>query len=98
MLASGGRYLMIGNINQKQSVSIHPAELVHGGKSILGLMWYRPESLRQALHLLSSRADCYPFHKILSHHYPLHAIDEAFRDQDSGAVQRSALLPWAESA
>jgi threonine dehydrogenase-like Zn-dependent dehydrogenase len=94
MLCSGGRYLMIGNINQKQRVEIQPAELVHGGKTILGLMWYRPDSLRQALQLLSTRADRYPFHKILSHHYPLRAIDQAFRDQDSGAVQRSALLPW----
>lgn len=96
MLASGGRYLMIGNINQKQRVEIRPAELVHGGKTVLGLMWYRPESLQQAVQLLSMRGDRYPFAKILSHHYPLRAIDQAFRDQDSGTVQRSALLPWAE--
>ena len=97
MLASGGRYLVIGNITQKQQVEISPAKLVHGGKQVLGLMWYEPESLQKALILLSTRADRYPFHKILSHHYPLTAIDDAFRDQDSAAVQRSALLPWAEN-
>lgn len=96
MLANGGRYLEIGNINQKQRVEICPADLVHGGKSYLGLMWYRPESLQQALKLLSTRADRYPFHKILSHRYPLKAVDQAFHDQDSGAVQRAALLPWEE--
>jgi threonine dehydrogenase-like Zn-dependent dehydrogenase len=96
MLCSGGVYLEIGNINQKQRVEINPSLLVHGGKSILGLMWYRPDSLQKALHLLSTRADRYPFHKILSHRYPLRAIDQAFREQDSGTVQRSALMPWAE--
>ncbi|MGE3317552.1 MAG: zinc-binding dehydrogenase [Planctomycetaceae bacterium] len=94
MLANGGTYIEIGNINQKQRVEISPAALVHGGKTILGQMWYRPDSLRKSLEMLSTRADRYPFQKILSHRYPLSAIDEAFRDQDAGKVQRAALLPW----
>jgi threonine dehydrogenase-like Zn-dependent dehydrogenase len=94
MLANGGVYLEIGNINQKQSVEIDPSVLVHGGKRLQGLMWYWPESLRKALDFLSQRADVYPFDKVLSHRYPLTAIDQAFRDQDSGIVQRAALLPW----
>ncbi len=96
MLANGGTYLEIGNINQKQRVEFIPASIVHGGKTILGLMWYKPESLRKALELLSTKADKYPFHKILSHRYPMSAIDEAFRDQDAAKVQRAALLPWEE--
>jgi D-arabinose 1-dehydrogenase-like Zn-dependent alcohol dehydrogenase len=95
MLASGGVYLEIGNINQKLNCEFNPASIVHGGKTILGLMWYRPKSLQKALELLSTRAGRYPFHKLLSHQYPLSAIDEAFRDQDAGSVHRAALLPWA---
>jgi D-arabinose 1-dehydrogenase-like Zn-dependent alcohol dehydrogenase len=95
MLASGGDYLMIGNINQRQRCEIRPADLVHGGKTIHGLMWYRPASLHKALTLLSTRADRYPFHRILSHRYPLRAITQAFQDQNAGRVQRAALLPWA---
>jgi D-arabinose 1-dehydrogenase-like Zn-dependent alcohol dehydrogenase len=95
MLASGGVYLEIGNINQNLSFQFKPASIVHGGKTILGLMWYRPQSLQRALELLSTRSERYPFHKLLSHQYPLSAIDEAFRDQDGGAVHRAALLPWA---
>jgi Zn-dependent alcohol dehydrogenase len=94
MLASGGDYLMIGNINQRQRCEIRPADLVHGGKTVHGLMWYRPASLLKALTLLSTRAERYPFYRILSHHYPLRAITEAFHDQDAGRVQRAALLPW----
>ena len=96
MLTSGGTYLEIGNINQSQRVEIHPGALVHGGKRILGLMWYRPESLQKALQMLSTRADRYPFHKVLSHRYPLKAVDDAFHDQESGKVQRAALLPWED--
>ena len=48
MLCSGGVYLEIGNINQRLACEFNPGEIVHGGKTILGLMWYRPESLRQA--------------------------------------------------
>jgi threonine dehydrogenase-like Zn-dependent dehydrogenase len=95
MLCNGGTYLEIGNINQKHAFEFAPATIVHGGKTILGLMWYRPESLRMALDLLSTRADRYPFHKLLSHQYPMSAIDTAFREQDAGIVHRAALLPWA---
>ncbi|MCC7423543.1 MAG: zinc-binding dehydrogenase [Planctomycetaceae bacterium] len=94
MLCSGGHYLMIGNINQKQRVEFNPSALVHGGKTVHGLMWYPPDCLRQALTFLSTRGDQYPFHRILSHRYPLKAADQAFHDQDAGRVQRAALLPW----
>jgi hypothetical protein len=46
--------------------------------------------------MLSTRADRYPFHKILSHKFPLSAINEAYQEQDCGKVQRAALLPWEE--
>lgn len=96
MLCQGGKYLEVGNINQGKRVEIDPSVLVHGGKSILGLMWYEPDSLKLALELLSATQDKYPFDRILSHHYPLKAIDQAFADQDGGTVQRAALLPWGD--
>ncbi len=96
MLCPGGTYLEVGNINQGKRVEVDPSVLVHGGKSILGIMWYEPVCLQLALELLSTKSDVYPFSRILSHHYPLCDIDQAFLDQDSGTVQRAALLPWAE--
>ena len=96
MLGSGGEYLMIGTITQKQRCEIQPADLVHGGKTLRGIMWYEPQTLQKALTLLSNCADRYPFHKILSHKYPFSEISQAFEDQDTGTVQRAALLPWDE--
>jgi threonine dehydrogenase-like Zn-dependent dehydrogenase len=95
MLGQGGKYVEIGNINQRLSVEFDPSTIVHGGKTILGIMWYDSESLLKAIQLLASRQDRYPFHRVLSHKYPLTAINDAFRDQDSGGVHRAALLPWA---
>lgn len=95
MLCQGGKYLEIGNINQKLTFEFDPSVLVHGGKTILGIMWYEADSLLKALRLLASRQDRYPFHRVISHKYPLAAINDAFRDQDAGRVHRAALLPWA---
>jgi Zn-dependent alcohol dehydrogenase len=95
MLGQGGKYVEIGNINQKLSFEFDPSTIVHGGKTILGIMWYESQSLLKAIQLLASRQDRYPFHRVLSHKYPLNAINDAFQDQDNGKVHRAALLPWA---
>jgi L-iditol 2-dehydrogenase len=95
MLGQGGKYVEIGNINQKLAFEFDPSTIVHGGKTILGIMWYDADCLFKAVQLLASRQDRYPFHRVLSHKYPLSAINEAFQDQDSGKVHRAALLPWA---
>ena len=95
MLGQGGRYVEVGNINQGMTQAIDPSVLVHGGKTILGIMWYEPESLLKAIHLLATHPDRYPFDKIISHRYPLTEINTAFAEQDAGHVHRAALLPWA---
>jgi threonine dehydrogenase-like Zn-dependent dehydrogenase len=97
MLGTGGTYVEIGNICQGPTCAFDPSIIVHGGKTILGLMWYDAQSLFKAVQFLGSRQARYPLHKVLSHKYPLSAINEAFAEQDGCKVHRSALLPWAES-
>jgi L-iditol 2-dehydrogenase len=94
MLAGGGTYVEIGNINRGKTEPIDFGELVHGGRTILGVMWYEAEALHKALHFLADKRETYPFAKILSHKYPLSEINTAFAEQDVGHVQRAALLPW----
>jgi threonine dehydrogenase-like Zn-dependent dehydrogenase len=95
MLGSGGTYVEIGNICQGPTCTFDASILVHGGKRILGVMWYDAQSLWKAVQLLSRRQDRYPFQRVLSHKYPLREIDTAFAEQDAGRVHRAALLPWA---
>jgi Zn-dependent alcohol dehydrogenase len=35
----------------------------------------------------------YPYDKIVSHKFPLEDINEAFAQQDKGAITRSSLVP-----
>jgi len=95
MLGGGGTYLEIGNICQGPTCTFDPSSIVHGSKTILGIMWYDAASLHKAVRFLSTRSKDYPFQKLLSHKYPLTEINRAFAEQDAGKVHRSALLPWA---
>jgi len=95
MLGNGGTYAMVGCICAGDLCSFDPASLVLPGKNVLGIMWYDAPSLLFSLDFLAKHKNKYPFHKLISHRYPLSAINEAFAAQDAGLAQRSALLPWS---
>jgi len=92
MLGSGGRCLEIGNISPGLTTEIDPALLVMGSKTIFGVVVYPADTLKKALDFLCRTKDRYPFDKILSRHYPLADINQAFEDQDKGLVSRSAIV------
>jgi len=59
----------------------------------VGVVYYEPYALKQALDFLSRAKDKYPFDKILSRSYPLEEINRAFEEQDKGLVTRSTIVP-----
>jgi len=93
MLGNGGRYLEIGNISLGMTYEADPALLVMGSKSIVGVIFYGPDTLKKALDFLSRTKGKYPFDKILARSYPLEEINKAFKEQDKGLVSRSAIVP-----
>jgi threonine dehydrogenase-like Zn-dependent dehydrogenase len=95
MLGNGGTYAMVGCICENDFCRFDPSSLVLPGRNVLGIMWYDAPSLLFALQFLARFKDKYPFHRLVSHRYPLSAINEAMAAQDAGKAQRSALLPWA---
>lgn len=94
MLGVGGIYAEIGNICEGEPCSIDPSLLVLNAIRVLGLMWYRPESLHQAMGFLARHQGKYPFAKLIAHRYPLRAINEAYAEQDAGRIQRASLAMW----
>ena len=94
MLCGGGTYLEIGSICQEITCDFDPSIIVHGGKRILGVMWYEADSLLKAIQLLSLRQEEYPFDRVLSERFPLTEINTAFAEQDAGRIHRAALVPW----
>lgn len=93
MVAPGGRYLEIGNINVGMTCTIDPSYIVLGNRSIVGVAHYESESLKKALDFMERTRDRYPYHRVLSHKFPLAQINEAFAEQDKGHITRAALVP-----
>ncbi len=69
-----------------------PSVLVWKCATIYGVRWYESETLKKALDFLRRARDRYPFHKLLSHKYPLTEINRAFEESDQGHVTRAALV------
>ena len=98
MLARGGRYLEMGNINPKQTYKADPSLLVGANKSIVGVSLYPPPVLPRAIGFLERNATRFPFHKLLSHDYALTDINRAFEEADvfaksQGSVIRASIVP-----
>jgi threonine dehydrogenase-like Zn-dependent dehydrogenase len=99
MLARGGRYLVMGNINPKQTYKADPSLLVGFNRSIVGVSLYPPLALKQAVDFLVRTRDKYPYDALLSHAYPLENIDQAFSESDHvggcGSIVRASIVPQA---
>lgn len=97
MLARGGRYLEMGNINPKQTYKADPSLLVGFNRSIVGVSLYPPKTLKLAVDFLVRTRDKYPYDELLSHAWPLAKIDQAFEESDvfggCGAVVRASIVP-----
>ncbi len=93
MVASGGRYVEIGNISPGLTYAADPALWVTQNITIYGNNHYSRRHLFDALSLLQRTSGKYPFDKIVSHKFPLEEINEAFAQQDKGAITRSSLIP-----
>ena len=96
MLSNGGTFVEIGDIVRGREVSIDPSKLL-AGKNILGSLMYRPALLPTLLDFLVRNQNKLPFHKIVSHKFPLAEVNEAFPQAEWNARQtditRAMLVP-----
>jgi threonine dehydrogenase-like Zn-dependent dehydrogenase len=98
MLLSGGTYLEIGTISRGAKVELEPAQLVWGGKKIVGVIMYDATVIPRALDFLVRNRARWPFERLVSHKYPLDQIDKAFADsewhgRETTTITRAALQP-----
>lgn len=92
MVGRTGRYLEIGNISPGLTYELDPSWLIFGNRTMYGMVYYEAEHLRQAIQLIERTRDTYPWDQVISHTFPLDAIDEAFRLSDAGQVTRAAIV------
>lgn len=88
-----GTYLAIGNINVRWETSFDPAWILFGNRRIIGVAHYEAEHLKATLDLMVRTRQKYPYHRILSHTFPLDRINEAFRRPEDGHITRGAIAP-----
>ena len=88
-----GHLLEIGNINVGWEATFDPSWIIFGNRRIQGVAHYEAEHLKAALDLMIRTKTKYPYHKILSHKFPLEQINEAFRQQEDGHITRGAIVP-----
>jgi threonine dehydrogenase-like Zn-dependent dehydrogenase len=93
MVASGGRYVEIGNISPGLTYQADPSQWVVQNISIFGNNHYGRRHLRDALGILWRTRSKYPYDRIVSHRFPLTEINEVFAAQDKGTITRSSLVP-----
>jgi threonine dehydrogenase-like Zn-dependent dehydrogenase len=98
MLARYGRYLEVGNISPRRTYKADPSLLVGQNRRIIGVSFYRAETLRVGLDFLARTRDRYPYGELVSHDFALERIDEAFSAADAmraeTSVVRAAITPW----
>ncbi len=94
MVGRGGCYLEIGNISPGLTTTFDPSTIVLQNKSILGILYYEAEHLKQALDFVHRTREKYPYDRVLSHTFPLEQVNEAFAAADRGEVTRASVAPW----
>lgn len=96
MLGAGGTFVEIGNIVGTRKAEINPTVLLRG-RRIIGSAMYRQSLLPELLDILVRNHRELPFHKIISHRFPLADVNEAFGESEwSGRrtdVIRGVLVP-----
>jgi threonine dehydrogenase-like Zn-dependent dehydrogenase len=93
MVAPEGVYLEIGNINVGWETRFDPSWILFGNRRMIGVAHYEAEHLKATLELMVRTRTRYPYHRILSHKFPLAEINEAFRQQEDGHITRGAIVP-----
>ncbi|MFN8556781.1 MAG: zinc-binding dehydrogenase [Dehalococcoidia bacterium] len=74
-LRPGGRYLWVGNIMPTARAELIPHDVVRISRQITGVVTYDAWVLPRALDLLVRTRDRYPFDRLISHRYPLEAVN-----------------------
>ncbi|MCH8819753.1 MAG: zinc-binding dehydrogenase [Acidobacteria bacterium] len=77
MLRPGGRYLWVGNITPAPA-EIIPPTVVRSSRTIVGVVVYEKWVIPRALQFLARTQHRTPYHKIISHKFPLAEINDAF--------------------
>jgi len=94
-LANGGTVIPIGSTGGRK-IEFDPSTLLRG-KKIMGSYMYRPKLLPMLMDFLVENLAKVPYHKIISHSFPLAEVNEAFAQAEwadrQTTITRAVLVP-----
>lgn len=95
LLKNTGTYVEIGNISFGEETMFAPSRLTWNSRSVIGIAYYQPWYLGQALDFLSAHVDEYPYQNLVGAEFALDDIEEAMEKSEAREVSRATLLPRA---
>jgi threonine dehydrogenase-like Zn-dependent dehydrogenase len=100
MLGPGGTYLEVGSIVPGFEFALDPLEACRRGLRFIGFFQYDMRLLPRALDFVLRTRSTVPWDKVISHTFPLEAIQDAFqqaewvgRDPSEAVITRAAITP-----
>jgi alcohol dehydrogenase len=92
-LRIGGRFVEQGNTYPGALVSYDVSDLIFRRLTIRGVHNYDALHLQRGLDFLAQARVTYPFARLVTHHFPLHRVNDALRMAESGEGIRVAVCP-----
>jgi len=92
-LRRGGRYVELGCSFPAAHFTLDASLLLWNALTLRGVHNYAPRHLQQAVDFLQAAAATFPFAALVTHRFPLAAIDAALACAQSGDALRVAVIP-----
>ena len=93
MLRVGGRYVIGGLVNPKDTFKLDGNELLRKLITLKGVHNYHPRHLIQALDFVMANRTRFPFKDMVDSKFSLDDLDEAFAKATERSVLRAAIIP-----
>lgn len=93
MLRIGGRYLLIGTVFPKANFTLDGYLVTTKMITIKGIHNYEARHLGEGLSFVTRTHNKYPFSKLITHHFNLQEVDEAFALAKNLKAIRVAVVP-----
>lgn len=89
-----GKYVLVGTASEDVgTVPIDPSKVTLKALTLMGLRAYEPVHLLRAIEFLHSKAEIYPFEKVITDKFTLHEVTKALRKYEKREGVKAAVIP-----
>ncbi|MBI2927955.1 MAG: zinc-binding dehydrogenase [Verrucomicrobia bacterium] len=93
MCRDGGKYLVVGHYCDAGTIEFNPSVITRKQLQVFGSWSSEPRHLQAALAFLRAQRERFPFHKMVTHRFPLEQANEALALMANWQAAKSVLVP-----